>query len=300
MLYVVRRSKEERFDVIIDDINGVPFFTPVYAKTPIVAIIHHVVGWRIFRRELPLPLSVVGYSAEKMIPLVSSQVKFVAVSESTKVEMEDLGIRGEGISIVENGIEIVCQPRREKADHPTFIYLGRIKDYKRIDHAIRAFQSVLKEVPRAEFMIAGRGETGDLKELVESMGISPSVRFLGAVNEQEKTALLSSAWAYIATSVKEGWGIAVIESNYCGTPAIAYDVPGLRDSVKNDVNGILVADGDIDLLSKAMLTLISNEPLRKRMNKDAQDWANNFSWDHSTNKIRRILGDVLNGSRGKE
>ncbi len=102
--------------------------------------------------------------------------------------------------------------------------MGRIKDYKRLDHVIRAFAAVKKTISAAELVIAGRGDVEALRSLASEMGVKDSVRFLGEVSDEEKKETLSSAWVFVTASMKEGWGISVIEANARGTPAISYDM----------------------------------------------------------------------------
>ena len=286
------KLRRRDYDVIVDDINGVPFFTPLYSRKPIVAIIHHIVGWNIFRRELPLPLAIVGYLCERSIPYIYRNCKFVTVSESTKEELKKFGIRECNITVIPNGIDL--NPHLgKKYERPRIVYFGRIKNYKRIDHVLKAFRIVMREIPDAELVIAGRGEATNLKNLAKNLNIDRSVMFMGEVNEKQKIEILSSSWVYVITSTKEGWGISVIEANACGTPAVAYDVPGLRDSVKHGYNGLLVENGNIEALANTIINLIKNDSLRKELSKNAVEWAKQFSWDRSAEMFERVIKNAI-------
>lgn len=280
------------YDVIVDDINGVPFFTPLYSRKPIVAIIHHIAGWEIFRRELPLPLAIIGYLCERSVSYVYKNCKFVTVSDSTKEELKKFGIRENNITVIPNGIDL--NPHLgEKSEKPLMIYFGRIKNYKRIDHVLKAFSIVKRKIPDVKLVIAGRGDVTNLRNLAKNLNIDGSVMFMGEVNEGQKIEILSSAWVYVIASTKEGWGISVIEANACGTPAIAYDVPGLRDSIKHGYNGLLVEDGNIEALADAIVNLIKDDDLREELSRNAIEWAEQFSWDKSTEKFEKVIRSAV-------
>lgn len=292
--YIFRLRKMD-FDVVVDGINGVPFFTPLFVRKPKVAIMHHIVGRRIFFRELPLPLAIVGWTAEKLIPLIYRNVPMVAVSPSTKDELINFGIAANRVYIVYNAIEQHEQGVIKKSEKPLIVYLGRIKTYKQLDHLLHAFAEVIRSIPEAELNIAGRGEYAELERLAENLGISQSVKFVGGVSEEQKIEILKKAWVFVTPSMKEGWGVSVIEANYYMTPAVAYDVPGLRDSINNGVTGMLVSSGSIDELAKATVKILSDSELREKLSQKALSWATGFSWDNSAKEFARVIGGVVSG-----
>ncbi len=282
-------GQRNSFDVVVDDINGVPFFSPLYSKAPVVAVVHHIVGWPIFKRELPFPMSIVGYLGEKSIPTFYRNCDFVTVSASTRKELEEFGIQSGLITVIQNGIDLPAKIAPVKTPDPTVLYLGRIKEYKRLDQVIRAFAEVRKTFPKAQLVIAGRGETAPLRSLSIEMGLSDYVRFPGEVSEEEKEDLLSSAWVFVSASMKEGWGISIIEANASGTPAVSYDVPGLRDSIKDGYNGILVSEGNLEKLVQALISIIGKKEFREELSNNALTWAGNFSWDKSAEEFEELL-----------
>jgi glycosyltransferase involved in cell wall biosynthesis len=275
-----------KYDVILDCENGIPFFTPFYVKEPVVCLLHHV-HQDVFFRFLPKPLAMFASFLEKtLMPLVYARVPFVTVSQSSRKDMEALGIGKAGIRIVHPGVHLdEFVPSERKTDRPTILYLGRLKAYKSIDVLLRAFRSVIAERPEAELIIAGDGdEESALKRLAfEELRLgSERVRFVGHVSEEKKKALLQDAWMLINPSMMEGWGIVAIEANACGTPVVASDVPGLRDSVKNPHSGFLVPYGDADAFAEKMLLLIRDRELRLGMNRGAREWAERFDWNVSS------------------
>lgn len=278
----------KKCDVIIDDINGVPFFTPLYVKKPKIVILHHVFR-NIFFIELPLRFAIMGYLAEKLIPFIYFNTKFITVSDSTKKELLRLGIREKNIHVFYNGIDHTIYKPHSKSKFPHVIYLGRLQKYKRVDLVIKAFFYIKKIIPKARLSIAGFGPEKELKNLVEELNLTSSVRIYGHVSNEKKIKLLQNAWVFITTSEREGWGLSVLEANACGTPAVAFDVPGLRNSIKNDETGILVKNEDIKGIVKAVVKILKNDNLRSRLSKNCIEWSKKFDWDKTANEILAII-----------
>jgi len=282
--------RKNHYDVVVDDINGVPFFTPLYIGRPKIAILHHLVK-EIFFRELPVTLRPIGYTAEKLIPVVYGKIPFVTVSRSTKAEMVEAGIPARNIEIVHNGISELYKPNQGlKRSEPHIVYLGRLKTYKQLDHLIKAVGLLKERVENVKVSIAGTGEAEEvLKELVRHLALGSTVEFCGFIDEDEKLRLLQSAWLFVTPSQKEGWGLTVIEANACGVPAIAYDVPGLRDSIRNGKTGLLVGNRTVENLAACIERTIRDEAQRNRLSSNALKWSKNFSWDKSALKFLSIL-----------
>ena len=292
-IYFLKKFKKEKFDIIIDDINGVPFFSPFYVKIPKLAIIHHLMKKQFFK-ELPFFLAMIGYFIERSIPFFYSQTSFITVSNSSKEELSKIGIKN--ITIVPNGIDLTCcHSKLDKYNIPTVLFLGRLKKYKRIDLLLRAFTVVSEKIKNVNLWIAGDGDhRAALEELATKLNLQ-NITFWGYVDEKEKKELLQKAWVLVMPSLKEGWGITVIEANICGTPCIAYDVPGLRDSIKDGETGILVRkDGNVKKLAEAIYEILTNNKLRKKLSQNAIEWAKQFSWDKSAEEFEKVLERVVN------
>lgn len=288
MVYYFARFRG-KYDMIIDCENGIPFFTPLYVKEPVVCLLHHV-HQEVFFQFLSKPFALLASFLEKtLMPMVYSNVPFVTVSPSSQHEMELLGIGKAGISIVYPGVRLdEFVPSEQKTDRPTLLYLGRLKAYKSVGVLLHAFKKVLMERPEAKLIIAGDGDDeARLKQLAfETLRLGVDrVEFTGRVSEEEKKRLLQESWMLVNPSMMEGWGIVAIEANACGTPVIASDVPGLRDSVKNPHSGFLVPYGDVDAFAEKILLLIRNRELRTNMNVDARKWAEQFDWNVSSTRM---------------
>ncbi|MFQ6126431.1 MAG: glycosyltransferase family 4 protein [Candidatus Heimdallarchaeota archaeon] len=299
----VKKLRHEHFDVVIDDITKVPLFTPLYIKgKPLMAIIHGAdkafrgIHGRLLYKELPLPLAIFVHILDIFTPFIYKNITIITASDglSLREGLISLGFREHLVNAIPMGIDRnLYRPKFSSTNRFLVVYFGRIKNYKRVDHVVRAFEIVKRKVPEAELIIAGRGEYKELYELVQKLGLSHSVKLTGPTSEEEKIEILRRAWVLIATSMLEGWGIIVLEANLCGTPCIAYDVPGYRDSIKNEETGLLVPYGDIEKLALATIRVLGDEKLRRKLRRNALRWASNFSWDRSAREFMEILQKKL-------
>lgn len=288
IIYLSKLRK--KYDIIIDCENGIPFFTPLFTQEPKICVMHHVHN-HIFDIEMPFYLALIGKFLEtKLMPLVYKNVRFVAVSPSTKKEMINLGICKEKIHLVFNGMNGQFAPDWNKKKENLIVYIGRNKKYKQLEHLIKAFRIVKSDIRDSELIIAGRGDFSDIGELSQILGLK--LTSYSDITEDEKLDILQKAKIFVTPSMKEGWGITVIEANKCGTPAIAYNVTGLRDSIRHGYNGLLVKEGDINALANTIIKVLYNEELRNRLSTNAVKWSNRFDWDKSAKEFEYIMYTV--------
>jgi len=289
-----RLRKQTAFDIVVDDINKIPFYTPLYVKEPILAIVHHFFSKTIFL-EVPFLQANYVYWSEKLVPFIYRNTPFAAVSESSRQELMDVGIKSD-IHLLPNAIHIADYPMNPALKSPTPLigYLGRLKKYKSVNHLLDAMPEVFKVVSDAKLMIIGDGDDRPrLERQAKSLGIADRVIFTGYVSHQQKVKLLQKIWCVANPSPKEGWGLTVIESNACGCPVIAADSPGLRDSVVDGQTGWLYPYGDIQALADRLIKLLENPTLRKKFSVNARNWAQKFNWDHSAQKAIEIIDATL-------
>jgi len=295
VLYYLLKFRK-KYDIIVESENGVPFFTPLFSNLPKILIVHHI-HQEVFAEYLSKPLAKLALFIESQVtPNIYRNQKIITVSESTKSDLINMGRDGKGnIEIVNPGVNIP-KMRFNKTTNPSFIYMGRLKPYKNIDIAISAFSEVSKKYPEATLTIAGFGEIiNDLKSLVSKLGLAEKVKILGSVTEEEKTKLLSESWVAVQPSSFEGWGITVLEANASGTPVIASNVKGLRDSVIDQETGILFPERDSAKLTQAMESIISDPNLRQRLSKNAYQWSQRFNWDDAAAKFEKVLEKEVAG-----
>lgn len=296
-LKALPRILAKKFDMIVEDISKVPIFWPLLISklisTPFMVIVHHVHGKTLYK-ELSSVLAHFVYVYEltmlKFYALFKPYV--VTVSESTKRELEKIGFKTERIWVVYNAVAQPTETTSEfKSSEPLVVYVGRVKRYKRPDHLLKA----IKKVPNCLLIIAGKGDRDvyeNLRELARELHLDTRVQLVGEVSEDEKRSILQKAWLYAATSMKEGFGISVLEAQAFGVPVVAYDVFGLNESVQNMRSGVLVPDGDVAGLAKAINLLISDFELRDKLSKGALSFASSFSWDKSAKKLLVILDKI--------
>ena len=281
-------KKYDDYDVVIDDMaHGIPWFSPIFTRKPVIGQIHQV-QQDVFNIELSPYLARIASLSETSIRFFYR--KLVTVSESTKFEIINrLGISSDNIEVIPNGVTIkLCKPI-SKSFRPTILCLGRIKNYKRIDHILSAFKLVNREIPLAQLLIAGDGDALPfLKKMSRENSLS-NIYFLGKVSEDVKARLMGSSWVIVSTSQTEGWGMTMTESAACGSPAVAYDVPGLRESVKNGVTGLLAENGNIRDLAAKIIEVLKNENLREKLSMNALKFSKKFSWDKSAQKFLEVL-----------
>jgi glycosyltransferase involved in cell wall biosynthesis len=220
--------------------------------------------------------------AERPIPQVYRHVPFEVISESTAVDLAARGVSRSRIEVIYCGID----SRRytplpsARASRPIFAYLGRLKQYKRVDLIIQAFARLAH--PEATLEIAGAGEHRPaLERLAASLDLGGRVRFLGRISEEEKLALLRRAWALVLTSPKEGWGITNLEAAACGTPVLGSDSPGIRESVRDGETGFLVPHGEIEALRAAMARLADAPSLVATLGVAGRRFAEQFTWERT-------------------
>ncbi|MBI2595067.1 MAG: glycosyltransferase, partial [Candidatus Colwellbacteria bacterium] len=245
-----------RFDVILDCENGIPFFASLYAKEPVYCLLHHV-HQEVFRKYLNLPMAFIARMLEgHLMPWAYRNVGFITISDSSREGMKELGLIGAGIEIIHPGVNLKELSPGPKHERPTILYLGRLKAYKSVHVLIQAFKRILERMPEARLVIAGSGEEQNkLEKLTAELDVAGQVEFTGKVTEEEKVRLLQEAWVFVNPSYIEGWGITTIEANACGTPVVAADVPGLRDSVNNPHCGLLVEHGNHEAFAEAIHSL---------------------------------------------
>jgi len=269
-----RRLRGEPFDLVLEDINKVPFFTPRYVDAPVLAVVPHLFGATVFREASPLVGALV-WAHVSLIPLVYR------------------GIPRGRIDVVRCGLDqeaygVMIPP--EKRERPVIAFVGRLRKYKGAQFLIRALPRVIQRVPDATLEIVGDGPyRGALKSLTRSLHLHDRVEFLGPLLHRYKVETLNHAMVAVAPSPKEGWGLTVIEANACGTPVVASRSPGLTESVQDGVTGILVPHGNVKALADAIAGLLEDRPRRLAMAEAGLRWAHEFTWERCYRESRAVM-----------
>ena len=291
--YFRRHLADAGFDLLIEDVNKVPLGTPRWAGPPVVALVPHLFGGTAFQ-ELAPPLAAAVWLAERPLGRVYRGIPFEAISVSTAEDLTARGIPRATVEVIYPGIDTVGYTPLDgtRAARPVFAYLGRLKKYKGVHLVIRAFASMVDADATLE--IAGAGDfRPQLEALTKSLDLGARVRFLGRIDESEKLALLRRAWGLVFASPKEGWGITNLEAAACGTPVVASDSPGIRESVRDGSTGFLVRHGDTRAMADAMSRLASDASLVARLGVNARAFAETFTWERAADETAAHLQRVI-------
>ena len=288
-----RQRLHDRFDLLIDQINTIPFFTPLWADVPVFVMI-----WQLAREvwwyESGFPLNAIGYTLEPVYLRIYRDTPVLTFGQSTEGDLRQLGFRRR-IAVLPIGIEPIEDALVQKANEPMFVYVGRLAPSKRVHEVVEAFALFHREAGRGRLVLIGSGPPRyerRLRRVASKLGVEEQVEFSGWRRGLAKHRLMAEAHALLMASVREGWGLVVSEANACGTPAIVYDVPGLRDSVRNDVTG-LVVPAQPRSLSIAMLKFVSDPALAERLSAAAKRWSTMLTFDQTVRELVRILQERL-------
>lgn len=283
------------FDVIVEDINKLPLFTPRWSDIPVVGLVPHLFGSTAFSQE-SFPVASTVWLAERLMPLVYDDVPFEVISESTADDLVGRGFDRERITVSYPGIDhSACTPHPDglskgRADEPMITYVGRLQRYKGVETVLRAVARLRDEGLSVRFVVAGKGQDRQrLEGLAADLGVQAQVDFAGYISEHAKIGLLRSAWLNVYPSPKEGWGITNIEAAACGTPSLASDAPGLRESVVDGETGVLAPHGDVEAWAAAIRWLCEGPGRVDELGRAAIDYAARFTWEETARQTEQLL-----------
>jgi len=289
------------YDVLVEDINKLPLYLCRLTAIPFCAIVPHLFGTTAFLEAHWMTAAIV-WAAELPLPRLYRRAAFHAISESTRDDLVRRGVPRERIEVIYPGVDAAwyCPDAgTPKALRPTFLYLGRLKRYKGVEVALRALAAACRSGADLALDIAGQGDDRPrLERLAGALGVADRTRFLGFVSAAEKRRLMRQAWAVVLPSPKEGWGISNVEAGACGTPALASDSPGLRESVRHGETGFLVPHGDVPALAARMLELARDPGLVARLGAAARVFAAGLSWERAAAATEAHLERIVAQGRG--
>jgi len=287
-----RKYFQGQYDLIIDGINTIPFFTPLYVKEPLLAHINQLAR-EIWFHEIPFPFSLLGFLIEPWYLKIYRKKPITTISQSSREDLLNLGFPRANIYIIPMGMTLKARKRKKKKK-PTLIWVNRVIKSKRPEHVLRAFEQVKRRVPDAKLWMVGpisRSYQDRLQNIVQESRLK-DVSFYNFVEEKKKQELLQKAHLIISTSVREGWGLTITEANALGTPAVVYNVAGLRDSTKNNKTGLICKKNTPQVLAKNIIRLLQDESLYQRLQEGAYRWGKKFNWDKSAQEALKIVAEV--------
>ena len=286
-------TRRGEFDVVVECLNKLPFLAPLYSARPVLGLCHHLFGTTAFR-QVTWPIALAVVAVERAIPAAYRRAPIVAISESTRDDLVARGISAAQVEVQHPGIrQPSAQPGPIALREPLVVYVGRLEAYKRIDVVLDAVARLAPRHPTLQLVLLGRGsERARLEQRAGALGIRERVAFEGFVSDAERDAWLARARVCVCASHKEGFGLTVIESNALGTPNVASDAPGLRDTVRHGETGFLVADGDAAQFAERIDALLADDALAERMSRAALAWSQRFDWEHAAEAMERSLARV--------
>ncbi len=297
----VRRTlRADGFDLVVEDINKLPLYVPTLTRLPVYVIVPHLFGATAFR-EAAVPVASIVWLSEKAIPTLYRRSAFHAISASTRDDLIRRGISSAAVRVIYPGVDAdwyTPDPETSRASVPTFLYVGRLKRYKGVATALRAVAMARGRGHDLRLQIAGGGgDRARLERIAARLNLGDAAQFLGFVTEERKRELLRQAWAVVFPSAKEGWGMSNIEGAACGTPAIASDSPGLRETVLDGETGMLVPHGDAEALATALVRLSANRYLVESCGQAARRFAETMPWDRTAERTEAHLLETLEDAR---
>jgi len=286
---------EGAFDVVIDTQNGLPFWAALGTRSPVVVLVHHV-----HREQWPIVFGPItaraGWLIESVVaPRVLGRHQYVAVSQQTKHELGELGVPTDRVAVIHNGTDEPTDLDVPKSEVPSLVVLGRLVPHKRVEHAVQVLARLLAGHPDLHLRVVGDGWWAEhIRTEARRLGVEHRVELLGHVDERAKNVELARAWVHLAPSIKEGWGLSVVEAASHATPTVAYQGSGgLSESIVDGSTGALVAD--LDDMASTVERLLHDRPLLAALGAAAQDHAARFTWKRTIEAWEVLLLRVSMG-----
>jgi len=282
-------------DVVVDVQNGLPFFSPLVTRRPIIVLVHHVhrEQWPVVYPGLP---GRIGWWVERRLaPRLYRRKQYVAVSRATRAELRELGVTGPRIAVVHNGTDPAVSVAARKSEDPTVCVVGRLVPHKQVEHAIDSVRALLPEFPRLRLRIVGSGWwEAELHAYARDLVERGAVVFEGHVSELRKQEVYEESWVMLLPSLKEGWGLVIGEAAAHRTPTIAYaGAGGTRESIIDGVSGVLV-DYPSEL-TEALRALLVDAEHREALAAGALRHSAGFTWEGSQSAFAHVIVSALNG-----
>jgi glycosyltransferase involved in cell wall biosynthesis len=286
--HAIRAMRDARWDVVVEEINTLPYCGPILSRAPVILFIPQLAR-EVWWYEAPWWLAPLGYLAEPVYLSAYRRTPTVTISRSTVDGLRGLGFESR-IHVIPMAADV--EPLAQlppKQPEGRLVAVGRLVPSKRFDHAIRALAAVRARIPGATLTLIGDGpEQAALKRIANEFGVGDAIRFLGRVTEDEKRDALAEGDIVVACSVREGWGLTVTEAARVGTPAVAYDVAGLRDSIVDGRTGVLTAPSP-PALAGAIVALVGDSRRYAELRHTAWERAARLSWDGTAASFMRAL-----------
>jgi glycosyltransferase involved in cell wall biosynthesis len=279
------------YDALVEIWNGVPWFSPIWCRRPRVTVLHHIHG-PMWDQMLPGPLGPLGRLLEaRVAPPFYRRGLTVTGATSSREEMLELGFRPDRVIAVPYGVDDRFRPGGARTPHPSVVAVGRLAPVKRFDRVIDAVVRARRTVPDLTATIVGQGPLADeLRARIDAADAGAFIRLAGRVDDADLIDLYRSSWLVVSGSIAEGWGLSLTEAAGCGTPALATDIRGHRNSVLHGESGVLVAPDD---LGDEMASLLADRARLDQLADGALRWGRSLTWEQSALGLTQALhGEV--------
>jgi glycosyltransferase involved in cell wall biosynthesis len=210
----------------------------------------------------------------------------------SKKSLVDAGFNARKITVAYHGIDPRFKPGvknewRKKynlEDKKLFGFIGRLRDFgqKGIKYLLEATKIVVQEIPDARLVLAGSGYDYVLP-LVKKMGIEKFVVYLGRIPIGEEPKFYSMLDVFAGASIVEGFGLVYAEASRCGKPVVATNSGSIPEIIINGKTGMLVPIRNSKALAEAIIKLLDDQQLAKRMGKNGAQFTKKFTWENSVN-----------------
>jgi len=289
-------KNRKKIDVVIDEIHGLPFFTPLFVRKARIAFIHEVAE-EIWDYMYPFPVNVIGRGVESFFFKFYKNTQFWVPCESTINDLARYGIKRVNCKKVICAIKnkTLQKVTSDKEKNPTFIFVSRVVRMKGIEEVINAFYNIILSIPDAKLWIVGDGDEryiNSLRKIIKDKSIEKNVEFFGRVSEKKKLELMRKAHLLLHASVKEGWGLVTVEAASQGTPSVVYNVSGLRDSVLNNTTGLVIKQNSSMCMADESISLIYDDKRYVRFQKGGLSWARSLTWDTAIQESLSLIDEV--------
>lgn len=305
MWYLHFLNGKKKYDIFIDSFHFVPFFTPLYIdRKKIVALINEPAK-NLWFKNLLFPFSFIGYALEPYFFSIYKKTPFITAASSIAEELRGFGIAGEYIHVIHHGISRLHEPEKKvsfrSSNKLPVMYLSQLSKDKGIEDAVHAIERAYKVDKRLIFWVVGRAidtrYEAHIRSILKNSGIDMITTRFGFVSEEKKTELLTHAFLLIHPSIREGWGLNVIEANTVGTPAIGYNVTGLKDSIVDKKTGILTEKNNPEALAREIIKLSSDIDRYEQLSSNAKEWSKKFSWEKTGNESWQFIEECYERQR---
>jgi glycosyltransferase involved in cell wall biosynthesis len=284
-IYVRRMTKMIDPDVIIDDMaHAVPWCSPWFTRKRVIVFFRHLHA-RSLPGQVNFVLAKVITFLEKMYPIIYRKNTFVTESHTSIEDLIKLGIKKENIVKIPPGIDLDFFQPGEKTKYVELLYFGGFRRYKRPEYAIKVYEKLYNEIDNLKLIVVGNGPLLErMKEYVYNKNYN--IEFLGRVDNNKLSNIIRAAWVNLHFSVTEGWGLSIMESSASGTPSVAFNVPGVVDTIKDGYTGFLVSD--INEFRSKIMYIIKNEV---EFSAKARKFAEEFNWDKTAELWIKLLNE---------